>query len=60
MEDQPKKTIAAITRTVIQVGGSLAITLPQPFIKLHDIRQGDLVAIVGTHLLTVHPPERPK
>ena len=46
-------------RTIYRVGkSSLAITLPQNWLKYFGLGAGDIVEITGNGDLTIHPHER--
>ena len=48
---QPKADI----RTIIQVGGSLAITLPMEYVKTHNIKIGDSIYILYNDYIYIKP-----
>jgi len=48
----------AKTRSVIRLGTTLAVTLPAEFVREHQIRAGDKVAVLSDHWLQVVPFRR--
>ena len=50
----------AKTRSVIQLGTTLAITLPVEFVREHRIKAGDQVAVISDDWLQVVPHRRIK
>lgn len=59
MEKKKKPTVTAETRKVIKLGGSLVITLPDSFVKAHDIKEGDDLPVAADHIMKVIPmPEK--
>lgn len=50
-----KGDITVHKRKVFKSGGSLAVTLPQKFVELHDIRVGDELPVIATNSLRIIP-----
>ena len=48
-------TLIVVKRKVFGIGGSLAITLPAEFVKLHNIKDGDEIPVLANHILKVVP-----
>lgn len=48
-------SVKAGTRRVIQIRGSLFISLPKSFTKKHGIKKGDDLAVVSDSILKVIP-----
>ncbi len=57
--ENKKRKVTAETRKVIRLGGSLVITLPDSFVKAHDIKEGDDLPVAANHIMKVIPmPEK--
>ena len=54
------KQARAKTRSIIQLGESLAITLPREFIRKAGLSKGDTVAIAYDSLFIIVNPNIPK
>lgn len=42
-------------RRVFKIGGSLMIALPPEFARIHNIREGDEVPVLASHILKIVP-----
>jgi len=51
---KPPRVIAG-TRRVVRMGGSLVISLPAEFCRLHHIRGGDDLPFAADHIMKVIP-----
>lgn len=41
-------------RTIIRVGGSLAVTIPPGWLKNKDLKEGDEIIVVADNALTIN------
>jgi antitoxin component of MazEF toxin-antitoxin module len=64
MTTQPKKNrhkvLGADTRRVFKIGGSHAITLPDDYLKAHDIKAGDPIQIYFNEIVKLVPVKEEK
>lgn len=52
------KDITVGKRTLIGIGGSLALTLPPEWIKKQNLKAGDEVTVVDDGILQIVPPAK--
>lgn len=55
MSSNRKAKVIAGTRKVMQMGGSLLITLPAEFCQAHSIREGDDLPFAANHIMKIIP-----
>ena len=56
----PTHEVGSTMRSVFKIGKSVAITLPQSFVKTHGIKRGDKVLISYDSFLMLDPKHRQK
>jgi len=50
-----RKVLGKVTRKVIRIGDSLAITIPKDFLKAHKIEEGMIVDIFFNDRMVIKP-----
>jgi len=50
-----KFPLIAEVQGIVEVGGSLMITLPASFVRAHSLKKGDEVGILANHILKLDP-----
>ncbi|MBM4273563.1 MAG: AbrB/MazE/SpoVT family DNA-binding domain-containing protein [Deltaproteobacteria bacterium] len=56
MAEKNAKSLETMIRKVIKIKGACYCNLPKPFVKAHDLGQGDsLVVVLDPNKMTIYP-----